>query len=411
MDKWKDNELEKMKVGGNARCQDFFDEQPDYRPNMSFREKWNSKAAALLRDKISTESEGRLWSPEASPAQNWDASSGSMAGSGASGGMKSSYSYSAHKSSMQQDFGLNEIDISYQKDDYFGDHAIHSDRDRYTGFGNTPNQPQASQNNEMLDSALSSLSSGWSFLSRGAMQAASVAKDNAVKISQTAVAKASEVSGTVSEKVKDGSLLTGVGSSISSLTSKAAEVSIKGWQDLGSVFGERSGGGMSPTGDQENRAAMRTRSERSSLLGGGSNSSGQTDASSRSKDGLFDSSGEQARGYSSYQNSSAMGSSGTYSSIDGRDSESPFGDIGDTSSGRPTPSRDQQQSVTRSNREGNTRSSLNRGAASGSGDNSSSGQSAKVQQQQRRSATSASKQQGDSWSSSWDDNAWDLLNS
>lgn len=51
MDKWKESELEKMKIGGNAKALEFFTSQPDFKPNWSFAEKYNSKAAALLRDK------------------------------------------------------------------------------------------------------------------------------------------------------------------------------------------------------------------------------------------------------------------------------------------------------------------------------------------------------------------------
>ena len=52
MDKWKDAELEKMKVGGNKKAREFFESQPDYNSTMSIFEKYNSKAAALYRDKV-----------------------------------------------------------------------------------------------------------------------------------------------------------------------------------------------------------------------------------------------------------------------------------------------------------------------------------------------------------------------
>jgi len=52
MDKWKDVELEKMKVGGNRKAREFFTAQPDYCNSMSLLEKYNSKAAALYRDKV-----------------------------------------------------------------------------------------------------------------------------------------------------------------------------------------------------------------------------------------------------------------------------------------------------------------------------------------------------------------------
>ena len=53
MDKWKDSELEKMKVGGNRKATEFFNSQSDYKSGMSLQEKYNSRAAALYRDKVS----------------------------------------------------------------------------------------------------------------------------------------------------------------------------------------------------------------------------------------------------------------------------------------------------------------------------------------------------------------------
>uniref|UniRef100_A0A8C7YAX8 ADP-ribosylation factor GTPase-activating protein 1 n=1 Tax=Oryzias sinensis TaxID=183150 RepID=A0A8C7YAX8_9TELE len=52
MDKWKDIELEKMKAGGNGKFRLFLELQDDYDPNWSLQEKYNSKAAALFRDKV-----------------------------------------------------------------------------------------------------------------------------------------------------------------------------------------------------------------------------------------------------------------------------------------------------------------------------------------------------------------------
>lgn len=53
MDKWKDLELEKMKVGGNKKAREFLQSQSDWDETKSFQERYNSKAAALLRDKVS----------------------------------------------------------------------------------------------------------------------------------------------------------------------------------------------------------------------------------------------------------------------------------------------------------------------------------------------------------------------
>lgn len=52
MDKWKDIELEKMKAGGNGKFRLFLELQDDYDPTWTLQEKYNSKAAALFRDKV-----------------------------------------------------------------------------------------------------------------------------------------------------------------------------------------------------------------------------------------------------------------------------------------------------------------------------------------------------------------------
>ena len=49
--------------------------ETDYDPNCGFTAKYNSRAAALLRDKISTEAAGGVWDRRASPALNHKPSS------------------------------------------------------------------------------------------------------------------------------------------------------------------------------------------------------------------------------------------------------------------------------------------------------------------------------------------------
>ena len=60
MDKWKTIELEKMKVGGNQKWLDFLEDHDDFNPSWSIPEKYNSKSAALYRDKITVEAQGEV---------------------------------------------------------------------------------------------------------------------------------------------------------------------------------------------------------------------------------------------------------------------------------------------------------------------------------------------------------------
>ena len=52
MDKWKDTELAKMKVGGNRRAKEFLEAQPDWNPKEPISQKYQSRAAALYKDKV-----------------------------------------------------------------------------------------------------------------------------------------------------------------------------------------------------------------------------------------------------------------------------------------------------------------------------------------------------------------------
>ncbi len=74
---------------------------------------------------------------------------------------------------------------------------------RYTGFGNTVDPQPKQQSNELLDTALASLSQGWSMFSLAATKVAAKASENAVKLGEIASQKAVELGGTVSERVNE----------------------------------------------------------------------------------------------------------------------------------------------------------------------------------------------------------------
>ena len=50
MDKWKESELEKMKVGGNRRMKAFLEERDS--ASGPIRTKYNTKGASLYKDKV-----------------------------------------------------------------------------------------------------------------------------------------------------------------------------------------------------------------------------------------------------------------------------------------------------------------------------------------------------------------------
>ncbi|VDK86044.1 unnamed protein product [Litomosoides sigmodontis] len=211
MDKWKDSELSKMKAGGNVNALEFLKNQPDYRSNWSLQEKYNSRAAALLRDKVLTESQHREWSAETSPARNYtpNGSLNSLPHSQISG--------NSNPNSLSAYYGGNTTHI--------GIDSYHSDHDnlgsRYQGFGNVQVN-SGDPPSELLSGALSSLSVGWNMLSKGATTAVLYAKD----ISSQATAKATELSGSV----REGTLLNKP--ALGHLTQKATEIGSKSWTGI-----------------------------------------------------------------------------------------------------------------------------------------------------------------------------------
>ncbi|XP_019643960.1 PREDICTED: ADP-ribosylation factor GTPase-activating protein 1-like isoform X3 [Branchiostoma belcheri] len=198
MDKWKDAELEKMKVGGNNSAREFFKSQSDYDPNWSLSEKYNSKAAALYRDKISTEAEGKTWSEQTSSAKNYvpyqptrrtQTSNTQNFGSAGSNTSNSSSSYQSggQFSSVSMD------EISSRKEDFFRRKQLEnmnrpedlppSQGGRYVGFGSHP-VTKSSSDSDAWAGALSSLTSTWSSISLNAGKLAEQAKESVSTVSQ-----------------------------------------------------------------------------------------------------------------------------------------------------------------------------------------------------------------------------------
>ncbi|XP_055016930.1 ADP-ribosylation factor GTPase-activating protein 1 isoform X3 [Boleophthalmus pectinirostris] len=221
MDKWKDIELEKMKAGGNRKFRMFLELQDDYDPNWTLQEKYNSRAAALFRDKVATLAEGKEWSIETSSAKNWTSPQ-----------PKTSLSSSHRSSGTTQDSGksgdkafedwLSDDVNSYQS----GGGYSGNQENRYVGFGNTVTPEKKEE--DFLNNAMSSIYSGWSSFTVGASKFASYAKDNTTKLASQAQLKATELGQTLNEsvikptqeKVKDGKLLDEMAVGISGLANK-----------------------------------------------------------------------------------------------------------------------------------------------------------------------------------------------
>lgn len=241
MDKWKDMELQKMKVGGNRKAREFFEDEEENWDSMSIYHRYNSKSATLYRDRILTLAEGKEWNIDEARARLKKSSSSSGGGSG--GSMTTSKSYTAMSSYQDETSSYQQQDLQNQmntrefkdkRDNYFNslqasnasrpDNLKPSEGGRYAGFGNTPMNPPTRSQSEVFDTTLSSLTSGWSMLSFGA----SKVKENALKYGSYASQKVLEVSQNVTEKVKEGGILDVAQKEVTSLASKMGEISKRG---------------------------------------------------------------------------------------------------------------------------------------------------------------------------------------
>uniref|UniRef100_H3CPB6 ADP-ribosylation factor GTPase-activating protein 1 n=1 Tax=Tetraodon nigroviridis TaxID=99883 RepID=H3CPB6_TETNG len=211
MDKWKDIELEKMKAGGNGKFRLFLELQDDYDPNWTLQEKYNSKAAALFRDKVATLAEGKDWSIETSSARNWTSPQpktglSSSHRSGGSGQNAASSSDKAFEDWLSDDVN------SYQSG---------NQENRYVGFGNTVTPEK--KEDDFINNAMSSIYSGWSSFTVGASKFASIAKDNTTKLANQATLKAAELGQTLNENVIKPTQEKGAGAKLTNLFMGKAE--------------------------------------------------------------------------------------------------------------------------------------------------------------------------------------------
>jgi len=261
MDKWKDTELNKMKVGGNKNAKEFLSSQSDWSETANLTAKYNSKAAALYKDKISTEASGDIWSEETSAARNHRSSyMGSSSGGGSrSNGMKSSTSYSSALSDSGAGGAggggggyqggvpnFQSAEFKAQKEDFFSkkqsensmrrDDLPPSQGGKYAGFGSSCNNaPVKSYSTQ--DFVTNNLGGLTSSLSAFSLSSASRVAEVGWKFTSLAGQKAAELSENVTEKVKEGTILTELTSGATNLAGKMTEAVGKKNFDLSSLWG------------------------------------------------------------------------------------------------------------------------------------------------------------------------------
>ncbi|GAA6058505.1 hypothetical protein JCM10212_006944 [Sporobolomyces blumeae] len=208
MDKWTQPQMQRMLAGGNQKAREFFEGSGQSWKSDNLPEKYNTHVAAMYRDKLLADAEGRPWIPTDTPAPN--SSSASLASTASSGLRKprtqssipsrsatsSPVSYNAPSSGGASGSNANAngggpgpTSQKAQNENYFarlGSANANRSADlppsqggRYSGFGSTPSGPSGGAGNggpgnalssrnlpgfdDLRDDPVGALSKGWGF--------------------------------------------------------------------------------------------------------------------------------------------------------------------------------------------------------------------------------------------------------
>ncbi|KAJ3312800.1 Zn finger-containing GTPase- Activating Protein for ARF [Blyttiomyces sp. JEL0837] len=240
MDKWTEEQVKRMRLGGNAKALEFFKSQPDWREDMSISEKYNSEFARNYKDKLTAECEGRVWvpQPKPQPRENQDRP-----------GSNESRNYQSSQ------VPINKVDQKSRNEDYFKrmgeannsrpDNLRPSEGGKYAGFGSSSYTPR--EEPEGVDAILSK---GWSFLSSTVSKGAELAVTGAGTLTTTLK---ENVINPTSAALADPELKTNV----SSAFSKIAETGTKGFSMFATMIGTAVNGNEQ-SGDDDFLKAVKT---------------------------------------------------------------------------------------------------------------------------------------------------------
>ncbi|KAI8076702.1 uncharacterized protein B0P05DRAFT_545533 [Gilbertella persicaria] len=223
MDKWFDDQLKKMELGGNQKAKAFFESQPDYSPDMTMNDKYHSHCAELYREKLAADAEGRPWTPTPSVRSKSSAGASKVGttrslnspnrlGSTLSSTQRSNSSISmsggfgsdSYNSNNNSSNSLNHDNQKARNEQYFAqlgnanesrpEHLPPSQGGKFTGFGNPQFQGEydARRNgggnsvdiHEIINDPRVAIEKGWSLLSyvgKAAVEFGKYANDNYVK--------------------------------------------------------------------------------------------------------------------------------------------------------------------------------------------------------------------------------------
>ncbi|KAG8936736.1 Zn finger-containing GTPase- Activating Protein for ARF [Tulasnella sp. 418] len=210
MDTWKEDQLARMKIGGNLPFRNFLKSYPDdggYSEGMGLPELYHCWAATQYRDKLTADLEGRSWSPSHPPVNSVETPSVPASNQNLRKARASARTHSpsplGNRSSTLSNSTPSGDDVKLANEAYFAGlgqtNAARpsglppSQGGRYEGFGSTPT-PDASQHpsfgfssanaptlSDFQNDPVKALGKGWSLFAGMAAGATKVVAENVIQ--------------------------------------------------------------------------------------------------------------------------------------------------------------------------------------------------------------------------------------
>ncbi|KAF0472042.1 ArfGap-domain-containing protein [Gigaspora margarita] len=245
MDKWYEDQIKKMKLGGNTAWRDFYEASSDYYPEMSLKDKYNSSFAANYREKLTAQCEGRKWTSSSSTPMSRQSSRPSSISS--TSGKRTPVSTpnrveTSSPSSYQTNNNINgTFPKETQNETYFAnlgraneirpDNLPPNQGGKYTGFGNPAftNEPSSTSTSapdldELIKNPVGALAKGLNFLGYHVVEGAKLAAQGAETLGHTVN---EHVIKPTTEKVRDpeftqqiSGYVTGIGKTVTETASR-----------------------------------------------------------------------------------------------------------------------------------------------------------------------------------------------
>ncbi|CAG8739531.1 23041_t:CDS:2 [Cetraspora pellucida] len=206
MDKWYEDQIKKMKLGGNTAWRDFYEASSDYYPEMSLKDKYHSSFASSYREKLTAQCEGRKWTSPSSTSMsrqsNRPTSISSKRTSVQTPNRADTSSPSSYKSYQLDNNTNGALPNETRNEAYFAnlgraneirpDNVPPNQGGKYTGFGNPAftNEPSSTSKSapdldELIKNPVGALTKGLNFLGYHVVEGAKLAAQGAETLGHT----------------------------------------------------------------------------------------------------------------------------------------------------------------------------------------------------------------------------------